>query len=274
MTRNITDIIIYPIKSLGGVALQMANLTPRGLEHDRRWMLVNGDNHFLTIRQHPDFLFFFLRQIKQGFEVTKKGSDDTLQIPFAINSGSSIKVKIWNDEVEAIEAESTYHDWFTRQMGFNCKLVYMPDRASRRVQPEWVKNEEHVSFADAYPYSILGRSSLADLNSKMSESVTIQRFRPSLVYSGGEAYEEFLWKDIEIGVGKLQCIKPVTRCIVTTMNPETTEKGKDPLKTLFRQRINEKMVFAQNAILSKAAQINVGDNIVINSVKQSPYEPL
>lgn len=274
MSRILKDIRIYPIKSLGGISLPSANLTPRGIEHDRRWMLVNEANHFLTIRQHPEFLFFTLQYDDDGFLVSKREVEDTLKIPFSINSGATIKVKIWEDEVEAIEGDSAFGEWFTNQLGFKCKLVYMPDTSPRRVQPEWVKEEEHVSFADAYPFTIAGLSSLADLNSKMTEDITMQRFRPSFIYEGGKAYEEFLWKDIEIGTGMLKCVKPMTRCIVTTLKPETAEKGKEPLKTLFKQRIDDKMVFAQTAIMVKAARINVGDNIVVKSTKQSPYEPL
>lgn len=272
--KQLTDIIIYPIKSLGGIHLTNVKLTPRGLQHDRRWMLVNEKNHFLTIRQHPEFLYFELSQEADGFVITHRIKKASLKIPFEISSGNKIKVKIWDDMVDTIEADEEYHQWFSEQVGYQCRLVYLPDAASRRVQPDWVKAEHHVSFADAYPYLIVGESTLADLNSKLEEKITIQRFRPNLVFSGGEPYDEFLWKDIAVGDGLMQCIKPCTRCIVTTMNPETAVAGKEPLKTLFKQRINDKMVFGENAIAINGAEIKIGDEIVVKSTKQSPYEPI
>ncbi|MTI38193.1 MOSC domain-containing protein [Fulvivirga lutimaris] len=272
--KQLTDIIIYPIKSLGGIHLTNVKLTQRGLQHDRRWMLVNDRNHFLTIRQHPEFLHFELSQEDDGFVITHRIKKTTLKIPFTISSGNTVEVKIWDDMVEALEAEEKYHVWFSEQLGQNCKLVYIPEEAPRRVEADWVKEEHHVSFADAYPYLIVGESTLADLNSKLEEKITMQRFRPNLVFNGGEAYEEYVWKDIAIGNGLMQCIKPCTRCIVTTMDPETTKAGKEPLKTLFKQKINDKMVFGENAIAMNDAEIAICDEIVVKTTKQSPYEPI
>jgi uncharacterized protein YcbX len=274
MKRLLTDIYIYPIKSLGGIRLESAKLTQKGLENDRRWMLVNDRNQFLTIRQHPEFLFYSLRPTDNGFEVIRKGDNDTLLIPFEINEGTPITVEVWEDQVEALEARASYHQWFTKQLGFSCKLVYMPTLAQRRVEPEWVTEEHHLSFADTYPYLILGKKSLKDLNQKLKDQITMQRFRPNLVFDGGEPYEEFLWKEIAIGEGLLKGIKPCTRCIVINMDPETAVNGKEPLKTLFKQRIEENMVFGLNTIALNTNHINIGDEIVIKSLKQSPYDPV
>ncbi len=272
--KHLTDIIVYPIKSLGGIHLTSAKLTQRGLQHDRRWMLVNEKNHFLTIRQYPEFLYFQLRHVHDGFVITHRIKKESLKIPFEISSGDKVEVKIWDDKVDAIAAGKEYSSWFSEQVGYPCKLVYMPNGAPRRVETNWVKEEHHVSFADGYPYLIVGENSIDDLNNKLEDKITMQRFRPNLVFKEGEPYEEFYWKDIAIGKGHLQCIKPCTRCIVTTMNPETTVAGKEPLKTLFKQRINEKMVFGENAVALNDCEIKVGDEIVIKSTKQSPYQPV
>jgi uncharacterized protein YcbX len=274
MKRLLTDIYIYPIKSLGGIRLESAKLEQKGLEHDRRWMLVNDRNEFLTIRQHPEFLFYEVFSNVNGFEVSKKGSIDNIIIPFEIKDGTSLTVKVWDDYVEAIEASESYHQWFTKQLGFNCKLVHMPQNAERRVQPEWVLDEHHVSFADTYPYLIVGKRSLKDLNLKLEDKITMQRFRPNLIFDGGEPYEEYLWKDLEIGEGLMKGIKPCTRCIVITMDPETAIIGNEPLKTLFKQRIEEKMIFGQYVIAINDRHIRIGDEIILNSLKQSPYDPV
>lgn len=272
--KQLTDIIIYPVKSLGGIHLTNAKLTPRGLQHDRRWMLVNEKNHFLTIRQHPEFLHFELGDAGDGFIVTHRIKKTSLTIPYEIALGGQVEVKIWDDMVNAIAADEKYSEWFTEQVGYPCKLVYLPEEAPRRVDPDYVRAEQHVSFADAYPYLIVGESTLADLNEKLEEKITMQRFRPNLVFSGGKPYEEYQWTDIAIGKGLMQCIKPCTRCIVTTMDPETTKAGKEPLKTLFKQKINDKMVFGENAIALDHEEIKIGDEIVIKSTKQSPYDPV
>ncbi len=270
MAIVVSNIITYPIKSLGGYSLSSAWLTERGLQYDRRWMLINESNKFLTIRQHKEFLFYDVNPTDEGFEI-KKEQGGSIHIPKTLSTGDTIKVKVWDDEVQAIPAADHVNRWFSENLGFNCRLVYQPENASRIVQPDWVKQENHVSFADAYPYLLVGESSVKDLNDKIEEEITWQRFRPNIVFKGSEAYEEFLWRDIEIGAAALKGIKPCTRCIVTTMNPKTGEQGKEPLKTLFKQRINEKMVFGQNAVLTKKGKINIGDEVMIGSVKESPY---
>jgi len=274
MKRVISEINIFPVKSLGGIPLEEAQLTERGLEYDRRWMLINERNQFLTIRQHPEFLFFKLQLTPNGFIVSKKGDSNELTIPFSLQSGDIKNVTIWDDTVEAIVADEDSNQWFSNKVGFNCQLVYLPDTSPRRVQPEWVKEENHVSLADGYPYLMVGQSSVDDLNSKIEEEITTQRFRPNIVVKGSAPYEEYLWKDMTIGSAQLKGIKPCTRCIVTTMNPQTAVKGKEPLKALFKQRVNDKMIFGQNTIMTKAGVIKLGDELIINSTKQSPYEPV
>lgn len=272
MSIVLTQINIYPVKSLGGIKLNSAELTERGIKHDRRWMLIDDNNKFLTIRQHPEFLFYELSLTDNGFEIKHKDGNNKLVIPLSIDKGDIIKVRIWDDEVTAIVADDNTNGWFLNQLGFSCRLVYLPDSSPRRVQREWVNGERHVSFADAYPYLIAGEQSVADLNDKIEEEITLERFRPNLVFSGGEPYEEFLWKEIKINEVRMQCIKPCTRCIVTTMHPETAVMGKEPLKTLFKQRIDNKMVFGENAIMLEQGTISIGDEIEIISTKNSPYE--
>lgn len=272
MSIVLSRIIIYPIKSLGGITLESSELTERGLKYDRRFMLIDDKNKFLTIRQHPEFLFYKLKMAEEGFEIKHKDKTESLFIPFLIEQGDSFKVKIWNDEVDAILADDNINKWFSKELGFSCRLVYLPDDSQRIVEPERVAGDKNVSFADEYPYLIVGEKSVEDLNSKIEEEITLDRFRPNLVFSGGEAYDEFLWNEISIGSTELQCIKPCTRCIVITMNPQTAEVGKEPLKTLFKQQINNNMVFGESTVLTKEGNVKVGDSIHVKSVKSTPYE--
>ncbi|QSE98891.1 MOSC domain-containing protein [Fulvivirga lutea] len=271
---KLSRIIIYPIKSLGGIELQSSLVTERGLKYDRRFMLVDDNNKFLTIRQHKEFLFFTVELTDDGFVVKNKESDESINVPFDITEGQKVPVRIWDDSVDGIVAADSINKWFSSQLKMSCRLVYLPDESPRRVQPDWVKQENHVSLADAYPYLIVGESSVSDLNNKIEEDITYQRFRPNLIFSGGQPYDEFLWKEIIIGETTFQCIKPCTRCIVTTMNPETAEIGKEPLKTLFKQKINDKMVFGENSVLLSGQEVRVGDDISVTSKKQDPYESI
>ena len=53
---TVSQLFIYPIKSLGGISVNEAKITDRGLEYDRRWMLVDNDHQFLTQRKNGETL--------------------------------------------------------------------------------------------------------------------------------------------------------------------------------------------------------------------------
>ncbi len=45
----LTEIIIYPIKSLGGISLKEAKISEYGIENDRKFMLLKKENgNFIT----------------------------------------------------------------------------------------------------------------------------------------------------------------------------------------------------------------------------------
>ena len=58
---RLTEINIYPIKSLGGIGLEQSVVEERGLQFDRRWVLVDEKNKFLTQREFPQMAKFDLK---------------------------------------------------------------------------------------------------------------------------------------------------------------------------------------------------------------------
>lgn len=264
---KLSDIYIYPIKSLGAVRLDNTKTTEKGLQYDRRWMLIDDDNKFITIRKYPEFLFFNLEVIEHGFRISYKGSD--LEIPFSIASGDRVQCDIWNDQVEAIKGDVTWNQWFSENLGISCSLVYMPEDSIRKIKPVW--GGTAVSFADGYPLLIVGKESLKDLNDQLQSPVEMARFRPNLVFEGGAPYEEFSWSEFMIGNVLLQGLKPCARCIVTTYNPSTGEKEREPLLTLSKQKLNDKIVFGQHTKAMQMGEIKVGDSLQILNYKSDPY---
>ena len=140
----------------------------------------------------------------------------------------------------------------------------MPDESFRRVSPKYSSNNEIVSFADAYPFLIIGQQSLNDLNSRLEEKVPMNRFRPNFVFDGGEPFDEDKWKKFKIGDIIFEAVKPCSRCVTTTINQETGEMKQEPLKTLSQYRTKDNNVyFGQNLIHNKAGKVAVGDSIEI-----------
>jgi uncharacterized protein YcbX len=109
---------------------------------------------------------------------------------------------------------------------------------------------------------IIGQSSLEDLNTRLTTSLPINRFRPNFVFCGGKPYEEDNWKDFVIGSVKFKAVKPCARCVITTTNQDSADRSNEPLKTLSEYRkINRKVMFGMNVICRNTGNISVGDKI-------------
>ena len=266
---TLTDIYIYPIKSLGGIRVTEAKVEKRGLQYDRRWMLVDMLGNFLSQRQHAQMALLRVEISDVGLRVTHKTKNNApLLIPFEANDEKSQLVTIWRDVCFAFEVTPEANAWFSEVLEIPCKLVHMPDHAIRTVDQEFARPRDIVSFADAYPFLIIGQESLQNLNRKLEQAIPINRFRPNLVFSGGEAFDEDTWSQFSIGETTFYPVKPCYRCVVTTINQDTAEKSAEPLKTLATYRSeNNKVKFGQNLVHSGIGNIlTVGQEIVVNDL--------
>lgn len=264
---RLTEIWIYPVKSLGGIPLTSAKVMGKGLEFDRRWMLIDENNIFMTQRIYPQMAMFKLSLSGTEINVAKKSATKNQSISFRTDSapiGEKIRAKIWDDDVDVFEVDQSLSKWFSDHLQLSCRLVSFPEQNPRPVDPKYQVNNEHVSLADAYPFLIIGQSSLDDLNSRLDEAVPMNRFRPTFVFTGGEPYEEDTWRNITIGENKFIGVKPCARCVLTTVNQDTAQKGIEPLYTLstYRKREN-KVLFGQNMVALDNNIVNVGDKISV-----------
>lgn len=264
---TIQDIFIYPIKSLGGIRLTEAKVEERGFQFDRRWMLVDPQGVFLTQRTHTQMTLLQVQLGETGLIVfDKRNPEDKLQIPYDLISDQEIEVEIWDDSVIANIVDPRLDPWFSEKLGMTCCLVKMPESTHRKVSTKYAVNDESVSFADGMPYLILGQESLNDLNSRLGNPVPMDRFRPNIVFSGGQSYAEDSWKKIRIGAVEFQVVKPCARCVLTTIDQETGFQGKEPLKTLAGYRtVANKVYFAQNMVALETGTIRIGDLIILES---------
>jgi uncharacterized protein YcbX len=259
---TLSEINIYPIKSLAGISLQSAEVEERGLKYDRRWMLVENENKFITQREHPQMALLQVAIGKGGLSVKHKiENTDKLFIPFNYVHSETKNVIIWNDIVSGFFYNHSIDEWFSDILNVKCRLVYMLDSTIRKVNPERVTNKI-VSFADGYPFLIIGQASLGDLNSRLPEPLPMNRFRPNLVFTGGKPYEEDNWKNFKIGEVKFRAVKPSIRCVITTTNQETAERTHEPLHTLSKYRkINNGVIFGMNLVCESVGRVSIGDKI-------------
>ncbi len=263
MTLKLTEIWIYPIKSLGGIPLKSARVFEKGLEHDRRWMLIDEDNEFMSQRLYPRMALFKLQIQDSKFKIEFKS--DSIILPFSHPiKGEPINARIWDDTVQVVEVSDEYSQWFSERLQINCKLVSFPETNARPVDENYQVNQEHVSLADAYPFLIIGEQTLADLNSRLKEPLPMNRFRPNFVFSGGQPYAEDSWRNFSIGKNRFAAVKQCARCVLTTVNQDTGDKGIEPLLTLSQYRKKEnKVLFGKNLVALNHNEVHEGDKITI-----------
>jgi uncharacterized protein YcbX len=249
------ELNIYPLKSARGISLSEGLVTDRGFALDRRWMLVDCNNRFLSQRQLPRLALVEV-DVKDDSLFIQAPDMPVLTVPLHCGQGIIEKVKIWNDICDARVISDKADEWFSRFLNLKCRLVYMPDESLRPVNPEYSENDFSVSFADGYPFLLISRASLDDLNQRLPEPLPINRFRPNIVVEGCEPYAEDQWKQIQIGEVAFRVVKPCSRCKITTVDQQTGVSGKEPLKTLATYRMKDgKVYFGQNLIHENLGQI-------------------
>lgn len=274
---QITELNIYPVKSLRGVALTAARLTPRGLAYDRNWMVVDAANRFVTQREIPPMARVAVRLTDDAL-ILEHPDATRLAIELARSDQPRRTVTIFRDQCEGLDEGEEAAAWLSKVLGRQgLRLVRFPDDRRRDVEPDWLRGEQaHTAFPDGYPFLVTAESSLASLNERLSakglDVVPMNRFRPNIVIDGDAPFAERDWDELVAGGAgwRIGIRKPCKRCKVVTVDQEsgTTPLIKEPLKTLADMATQPGMkgaFFGQNAILltGDGETARVGDAVTV-----------
>jgi len=267
---EISEIWVYPVKSLPGIKLQTALLDKKGLLMDRQWMLVDQQGDFLSQRRLPSMALFRVEWDQFGISLSYPGME-TIIVPFEDpmqNTGQTVSVKIWQDICPSRQISPAIDQWFSEALQYDCRLVMMPSDHKRQVDTRFAEQGTFTRFSDGFPLLLISQASLEDLNRRIGRTLSMRRFRPNLVVSGCEAYAEDQWLHFSVGNIVFDVVKPCSRCVITTINPDTGEKeGPEPLKTLHSYRAKDnKVYFGQNVLLHlpvgvSQAELHCGDQL-------------
>ncbi len=263
MSLRLTGLNVYPIKSARGIALHESEVDSFGLRYDRRWMVVNPSGEFLSQRTYPRLALITPEIDGKTLRVTAPEMPP-LELSLQPKETVRSRVAVWADFCPATWLGENPADWFSEFLDCACSLVHMSDTVVRPVNPEFAPPGTRVSFADGFPFLLISEESLADLNRRLAQPLPMNRFRPNLVVAGGNPYGEDEWQRIEIGSIPMRVVKPCGRCVVTTTDQTTGERGKEPIRTLatYRHRDGEVM-FGQNVLHEQSGRLRVGDPVVV-----------
>ena len=262
---HLAAIHLHPLKSGATIALEAVRIERRGIEHDRRWLVVDPTGRFVTGRQVPRLVLVRATPIAGGVELAAPGVEP-LRVLAPEGNADRIAVTVWDDVVDAAACEATADAWLSRVLGRSVRLAYMDELAPRRVDPAFARDEDRVSFADGFPLLLLTTGSLASLNARLVDALPIERFRPNLVVESPEPHAEDGWKRIRIGAIELDIVKPCTRCVFTTVDPATGafDPSGEPLATLKTyRRTPTGITFGQNLIPRSFGEIRRGDPVEV-----------
>ena len=241
MAPTLTDVYRYPIKSARGERLTSAVVEPWGLAGDRRWMVVDGNGKVITAREHPRLVLVGALIGTTSIRLTGPHRAD-LVVP--VPSGEQLlEVSIWRSTLPASTTTPAADDWFSALLERPARLVYLDDPTRRATNPAHSDPGDRVSFADGYPLLLVTAASLAAVNDLIARGthaaegpVSMMRFRPNVVIGDSAAWAEDTWRRVRIGSAVFNVAYGCARCVLTTIDPHTALKGKEPLATLARHR--------------------------------------
>lgn len=265
------NIFVYPVKSLSGISVNKWNIAQTGLHYDRKWMLIDRNGQFLSQRKIPRMALINTAIIGESLVLSAPGMEH-FSLPLTTDKGERIECSVWEHQCLAIKIPGQSDEWFSSFLKQDCHLVYQPENDLRPVDPQFGQPHDQVAFSDGFPFLIISEGSLAALNETMSAPLSMNRFRPNLVISGCNGYEEDYWREIQIGDIGFRLPKPCSRCSVPTIDQATGEQSKEPLATLNRTRKwQNKVYFGQNALHNSCGTLTVGDKVTVKVT--GPQQP-
>ncbi|MGW7367959.1 MOSC domain-containing protein [Streptomyces sp. NPDC054841] len=268
-TPLLRSVHIHPVKSVAGYAVDEAVVEPWGLAGDRRWMLVDAAGRAVTQRQQPRLALAAATSLPDaGIRLSAPGQAPlSVAVPGPVGTTA---VELFGEKLEAVPAGAASDAWFSAYLGAPVRLMHLDDPAYRRpVDPRYALPGETVSFADGFPLLVTSVASLDALNSLIAQGdhadegpLPMNRFRPNLVVDGTAPWAEDEWKRIAVGEVTFRVAKPCGRCVITTTDQTTAERGKEPLRTLARhRRFGDQLVFGQNVVPEHTGTVRVGDPV-------------
>jgi len=255
----------YPVKSCAPLPADAADVEPRGLAHDRRWMVVAPDGRFATGRELPRLTLLRAEPAAQDGLLLQAPGMPPLHVP-PPEGDARMAVTVWKSEVQARPCDPAADAWLSGFLGRPVRLVHLDAGVHRPMTSSRAQPGDEVSFADAYPLLLVTQAAVDLLNTKLARPVSVLRFRPNLVVDGAPAHAEDDWARIRIGEVEFEVGKACVRCVFTTVDPARGERDPDgqPLKTLVGYRRGpDGVTFGRNLIPRSTGTVRLGDPVEV-----------
>ncbi len=275
---RVVGLAVYPVKSLAGVRVDGAPLDRRGLTGDRRWAVVDEHGAKVTAREEHALLGLRAEPLADGaVRLVAPGVDPVVAQP--PREADPVAV-VFSGQDLARSAGEGPDTWLSDRVGRPLRLVWQDDETRRPIRPDLGGEPGDTnSLSDAAPIHVTTEESLQRLGDWLVETAASrgeeppeplghERFRPNVVISGGEPFAEDDWRDVTIGAVPFRATMVCDRCVMTTIDRDTLESGKEPIRTLARHRRWEGATWFGIRLtpvlpLAPDAMLHVGDPVVV-----------
>lgn len=265
---KVSKLYRYPVKSLGGQSVDQLLPEIRGFQDDRRWMFIDENGKFISRRTLPAMCEHAAEVNGDELRFVRIADSSILGAVAGAREGKrSIDVTVWDDALTATLIEDEGISAIAEGLGIpGARLVYMGADDRRPVDPRFAKTGEEVSFADGFPYLITGTASLNDLSGRVGEPLDERRFRPNIIVTTDDPFEEDHWKTLSVGQHQFRVPKPCARCIMITQEPETGDRNLRVLAELSAYRkVGNKVMFGMNGCWEGGeGAVSVGDLVALS----------
>jgi hypothetical protein len=274
---TVTALTVYPVKSLGGVAVEQALVEERGLRGDRRWAVVDPDGTKVTAREEHALLGLRAEPLDGGAVRLSGSGGDWLVVAPPLDA-EPVAVS-FSGQDRARPAGDAAAGWLSSLVGRPLRLVWQDDETHRPIRPELGGSDgDRNSLSDAAPLHVTSESSLRRLNDwvletalergeEPAEPLGHDRFRPNVVVDGVVPFVEDAWTTVRIGGVDYRRTMVCDRCVMTTIDRQELQTGKEPIRTLARHRKWDGATWFGVRLtpvlpLAEGATIRVGDEVV------------
>lgn len=270
-TGRVTDIFYYPIKSCRGINAPSVEIGERGVKYDRNWVIANTEGKAITQREIATMALVEATVDDGGALMLKAPGRDPLKVASGADPQAAT-VDVWGNQCAGVDEGDDAANWLSSYLETTCRLVRVSSTNDRQCAvPLPDGSPVKLTFVDGCSFLVISQESLDDLNNRLPEPITINRFRPNIVLSGLGAYAEDECDELQIGDLKFFKVQQCERCVITTINPDTAQKGVEPLKTLNAYRRQEKaVIFGTYFLHSGPGSISVGDEVSATMQKEEP----
>jgi uncharacterized protein len=268
---TVSSLHIHPVKSCRAIAVEEAAFDALGMVDDRRFLIVDSAGNFLTQRSDAR-LALIETDFADGSLILRTPNAREFRLPLDTPSTGDRSITIFRDTVMAGDMGDAAAFWLSAVLAKPSRLVRAGADFSRRVPLERIPPahvgslpEVPVAFVDAFPVLVISESSLEHLNAKLEEPLPMNRFRPNIVVRGGAEHAEDRWKVVRVGGVEFRAGGDCGRCVVSTTDQETGERGPEPLVTLAKYRRDDRgaVTFGQYWMHCGPGTIRVGDAVEI-----------